>query len=39
MIPGSILQVIPDAGHLVIEEQPEQLMKKIHPFLQNEDIT
>jgi len=39
MIPGSILQVIPDAGHLVIEEQPEQLMKKFHPFLQNEDIT
>jgi pimeloyl-ACP methyl ester carboxylesterase len=39
MIPGSILQVIPDAGHLVVEEQPEQLMKKIHPFLQNEDIT
>jgi len=39
MIPGSLLQVIPDAGHLVIEEQPEQLMKKIHPFLQNEDIT
>ena len=33
MIPGSLLQVIPDAGHLVIEEQPDQLIKKIHPFL------
>ena len=34
MIPGSLLQVIPDAGHLVIEEQPDQLIKEIHPFLQ-----
>jgi len=33
MIPGSLLHVIPDAGHLVIEEQPDQLMKKIHPFV------
>ncbi len=39
MIPGSLLHVIPDAGHLVIEEQPDQLIKKIRPFLQNEDIT
>ena len=39
MIPGSVLQVIPDAGHLVIEEQPDQLVKKIIPFLTNEDIT
>jgi pimeloyl-ACP methyl ester carboxylesterase len=34
LIPGSCLHVIPDAGHLVIEEQPEQLIKKIRPFLQ-----
>jgi pimeloyl-ACP methyl ester carboxylesterase len=39
MIPGSLLHVIEDAGHLVIEEQPDQLIKKIRPFLQNEDIT
>jgi pimeloyl-ACP methyl ester carboxylesterase len=39
MIPGSLLHVIPDAGHLVIEEQPDQLIEKIRPFLQNEDIT
>jgi len=39
MIPGSSLHVIPDAGHLVIEEQPDQLIEKIRPFLQNEDIT
>ena len=38
MIPGSSLHVIPDAGHLVIEEQPDQLINKIHPFIQNEDI-
>jgi pimeloyl-ACP methyl ester carboxylesterase len=39
MIPGSLLHIIPDAGHLVIEEQPDQLIEKIHPFLRNEDIT
>jgi pimeloyl-ACP methyl ester carboxylesterase len=39
MIPGSLLHVIPDAGHLVIEEQPDQLVKMIRPFLQDEDIT
>ena len=39
MIPGSLLHVIPDAGHLVIEEQPDMLIEKIRPFLQNEDIT
>lgn len=33
MIPGSLLQEIPDAGHLVIEEKPHQLMTKIHSFL------
>jgi pimeloyl-ACP methyl ester carboxylesterase len=39
MIPGSLFYVIPDAGHLVIEEQPDQLIQKIRPFLQGEDIT
>jgi pimeloyl-ACP methyl ester carboxylesterase len=39
MIPGSSLHVVPDAGHLVIEEQPALLIEKIRPFLQNEDIT
>jgi pimeloyl-ACP methyl ester carboxylesterase len=39
MIPGSVLHVIPDAGHLVIEEQPDLLFEKIRPFLQNEEIT
>jgi len=36
MIPGSMFHVIPDAGHLVIEEQPELLVEKIHQFLLNE---
>jgi pimeloyl-ACP methyl ester carboxylesterase len=35
MIPDSLFHVIPDAGHLVIEEQPDQLIIKIRPFLQN----
>ena len=39
MIAGSLLHVIPDSGHLVIEEQPDQLIEKISPFLLNEDIT
>ena len=39
MIPVSLLHVIPDAGHLVIEEQPNQLIKKICAFLQDEYIT
>jgi pimeloyl-ACP methyl ester carboxylesterase len=39
MIPDSLLHVIPDAGHLVIEEQPDQLVNKIRRFLQDEDIT
>ena len=34
MIPNALFHVIPDAGHLVIEEQPEQLIEKIRPFLQ-----
>jgi pimeloyl-ACP methyl ester carboxylesterase len=39
MIPGSLFHVIPEAGHLVIEEQPDQLIEKIRPFLQNDPIT
>jgi len=39
MIPGSFLHVVSDAGHLVIEEQPDQLNEKILSFLQDEDIT
>jgi pimeloyl-ACP methyl ester carboxylesterase len=38
IIPGSFLHVVPDAGHLVIEEQPVRLVEKIVPFLRNEDI-
>ena len=38
MIPGSLFHVISDAGHLVIEEQPDKLTEKILPFLQNEPI-
>jgi pimeloyl-ACP methyl ester carboxylesterase len=34
MIPGSLFHVISDAGHLVIEEQPDRLTEKIRPFLQ-----
>jgi len=37
MIPNSRFHVIPDAGHLVIEEQPEQLIDRILPFLQNQN--
>ena len=39
MIPGSIFHVISDAGHLVIEEQPDRLNEKIRPFFQIESIT
>ena len=39
IIPGSLLHVIEDAGHLVIEEQPDQLIQKIRSFFRNEDIT
>lgn len=39
MIPGSLFHVIKDAGHLVIEEQPEQLTEKILLFLRNKGIT
>jgi pimeloyl-ACP methyl ester carboxylesterase len=34
-IPGSTLRVIPDAGHLVIEENPAALMREIWWFLDN----
>lgn len=36
MIPGSNFRVIPDAGHLVIEEQPDRLLAEIRPFLTNQ---
>jgi len=36
MIPDSLFSVISDAGHLVIEEQPDRLIEKILPFLQVE---
>lgn len=39
MIPGSRFRVIPDAGHLVIEEQPDRLAEQIRSFLQTEDVT
>jgi len=39
MILGSILHVIPDVGHLVIEEQPDRLIEKIRPFIQIENFT
>jgi pimeloyl-ACP methyl ester carboxylesterase len=31
-IPGSSLRVIPEAGHLVIEERPQALLREIRPF-------
>jgi pimeloyl-ACP methyl ester carboxylesterase len=39
MIPGSTFHVIPDAGHLVIEEKPDQLIREIRSFLKNENTT
>ena len=33
LIAGSTLQVIDNAGHLVIEEQPERLIEAMRPFL------
>lgn len=33
LIPGSLFYEIPNAGHLVIEEQPDLLLEKICPFL------
>ena len=38
MIPGSQFHAIPDAGHLVIEERPDQLLLAIRPFLVDEPI-
>lgn len=38
LIPGSQFHPIPDAGHLVIEEQPDQLIAKIRPFLMDVGI-
>ncbi len=37
LMPGSQLRVIEDAGHLVIEEQPEHLIRVIRPFLMGQD--
>lgn len=34
LIPGSRFGVIPDAGHLVIEEQPGRLLKEIRAFFE-----
>ena len=39
LIPSSLFYEIPNAGHLVIEEQPKLLVEKIRPFLANEKIT
>lgn len=39
MIPGSILRIIPNAGHLVIEEEPGLLIDEIRSFLQNRSTT
>jgi pimeloyl-ACP methyl ester carboxylesterase len=36
MIPESLFNVISDAGHLVIEEQPDRILEKIRPFFQIE---
>ena len=36
MIPESLFHPISDAGHLVIEEQPQRLVEKILPYLLNE---
>jgi pimeloyl-ACP methyl ester carboxylesterase len=35
LIPGSVLRVIDGAGHLVIEERPEALVKEILEFCKN----
>jgi len=37
MIPESRLHVIEDAGHLVIEERPQELIAEIQPFLATDD--
>jgi pimeloyl-ACP methyl ester carboxylesterase len=38
MIPGSLLRVIEGAGHLVIEEQPESLIRAILPFFMGQEV-
>ncbi|MEJ2699527.1 MAG: alpha/beta hydrolase [Desulfuromonadales bacterium] len=38
MIPGSKFRVIPDAGHLVIEEKPDELLAEIFPFLRDKSF-
>lgn len=35
LIPDSKLKIIPDSGHLVIEEQPQKIIKAINAFLRN----
>jgi len=34
VIPEAVLRVIEDAGHLVIEEKPDELVKEIVDFAQ-----
>lgn len=34
LIPGSVLHVIDDAGHLVIEEKPDELVREILDFVE-----
>ena len=34
LIPESVLRVIDDAGHLIIEEKPDELVKEILDFIQ-----
>ena len=36
LIPCSLFHTVPDAGHLVIEERPEQLLNLIAPFIDGE---
>ena len=38
MIPGSLLRVIEDAGHLVVEERPEDLILAIRAFFLGQDV-
>ena len=35
MIPGSVLKVIPDAGHMVQEDAPEAIVAALFGFLSN----
>ena len=39
MIPESLFDVISDAGHLVIEEQPDRILEKIRPFFKISPMT